>query len=114
MKSDGIGVPEFDLADRLRKALRESKVSVQHMADFLEVDRSTVSTWINGRIRPSGQTVRLFAMRTGVDYEWLKDGKSEREPNSPAGHDIKIGYRTRRRRHLAIVPTWGIDARPAA
>jgi len=67
-------VPEWDLADRMRKALRESGTGVQDIADYLGVARNTVSTWINGRIAPSTQTLRLWALRTGVDYDWLCHG----------------------------------------
>jgi hypothetical protein len=41
-----VPVPAWDLADRLRKTLRESGVGVQEMADYLEVSRNTVSAWI--------------------------------------------------------------------
>lgn len=64
-------IPTWDVADRMRKALRHAGVGVAEMADYLGVDRSTVSTWINGRIAPSGQTLRLWAIRTGVDLGWL-------------------------------------------
>jgi transcriptional regulator with XRE-family HTH domain len=64
-------IPEWDLADRMRKSLRESGGGVQEMADYLDVSRTAVSSWINGRIRPTTQTLRLWAMRTGVPYEWL-------------------------------------------
>jgi Helix-turn-helix len=64
-------VPEWDLADRMRKALRISGMDVQEMADYLGVARNTVSTWINGRNRPSRPTLRLWAIRCGVPYEWL-------------------------------------------
>lgn len=67
-------VPEFDLADRMRKALREADIGVQEMAEYLEVSRNAVGTWINGRNRPSPQTVRLWALRCGVPYEWLRHG----------------------------------------
>lgn len=67
-------VPEWDLADRMRKALRHAGVGVQEIADYLGVARATVSTWINGRIEPSTQTLRLWALRCGVPYEWLRDG----------------------------------------
>ena len=67
-------IPTWDLADRMRKSLRHANISVQEIADYLGVARNTVSTWINGRIEPSTQTLRLWAMRTGVDYEWLRDG----------------------------------------
>ena len=68
-------VPEFDRADRMRKALRVAGISVQDIAEYLGVARNTVSTWINGRIDPSIQTVRLWALRTGVPYEWLQTGE---------------------------------------
>jgi len=69
-------VPSWDLADRMRKSLRHSGTGVQEMADYLGVARNTVSTWINGRIQPSTQTLRLWALRCGVSYEWLCGGQS--------------------------------------
>ena len=66
-------VPEWDLADRMRKAMRAADVGVQEMADYLGVSRNAVGTWINGRIEPRTQTVRLWALRTGVPYAWLTD-----------------------------------------
>lgn len=85
-------VPEWDVADRVRKALRVSGVGVQEIADYLDVDRSTVSTWINGRITPSTQTLRLVALRCGVPYEWLRDGTTASGPDTPDDQGI-----TRRR-----------------
>lgn len=67
-------VPEFDLGDRMRRALRYADVSVQAMADYLEVSRNSVGNWLNGRAVPSGAVVRLWALRTGVSHAWLKDG----------------------------------------
>ncbi len=64
-------VPDWDLADRMRKALRHAGMSPGQMAAYLGVGGNTVSTWINGRIEPSFQTLRLWSMRTGVDLEWL-------------------------------------------
>lgn len=73
-------VLEWDIADRMRKAMRVSGVGVQEMADYLGVARNTVSTWINGRIQPSQQTLRLWAIRCAVPYEWLKDGQTHEGP----------------------------------
>lgn len=64
-------VPQWNLADRMRKALTDAEISVQDMADYLEVNRSTVSRWINDSIEPSAQTLRLWALRCGVSYDWL-------------------------------------------
>ena len=65
--------PEWDLADRMRKALRESGTGVSDMADYLDVSRTAVSNWINGRIVPGRQTLMLWAIRTGVPLEWLTE-----------------------------------------
>jgi transcriptional regulator with XRE-family HTH domain len=67
-------VPQFDLADRMRKALRVADVGVQEMADYLGVTRATVGNWISGRRPPSKQTQRLWALRTGVNFDWLETG----------------------------------------
>jgi transcriptional regulator with XRE-family HTH domain len=64
-------VPEFDEADRMRKALRVAHVPVNDMADYLGVSRNTVSRWINGTVPPKAGVLRAWAMRTGVPYEWL-------------------------------------------
>lgn len=72
--TETITVPEFDLADRMRKALRESQHNVIYMAEQLGVRRETVSSWLNGRTRPIGPAVRMWAMLTGVPLEWLETG----------------------------------------
>jgi transcriptional regulator with XRE-family HTH domain len=77
-------IPEWDLADRMRKALQVSGIGVQEIADYLGVARNTVSTWINGRNRPSPAVVRLWAMRTGVPLEWLAGGGIMFDKTSPA------------------------------
>lgn len=66
---------EFDLADRMRRALRVSDVSVQEMADYMRVSRNTVGNWINGRNVPRWRDLRDFAERTGVPLEWLETGR---------------------------------------
>lgn len=84
--TEGLAVPQWDLSDRLAKSLKVGNVSVQEMADYLEVHRNTVSAWINGRITPSGQTIRLWALRTGVPYEWVRNGVEPSDsPDGPGG-----------------------------
>lgn len=81
-----VGIPQWDVADRMRKALRHSGVGVQEIAEYLDVSRNTVSTWINGRIEPSTQTLRLWALRCGVPYDWLRDGKAPGGDPDGGGH----------------------------
>jgi transcriptional regulator with XRE-family HTH domain len=85
-------VPEWDLADRLRKALRTSGTGVQEIADYLGVARNTVSTWINGKITPSKQTQRLWALRCGVPYEWLVAGEFPSPDGGPGARAATQSY----------------------
>jgi transcriptional regulator with XRE-family HTH domain len=71
------------------------------MADYLGVARNTVSTWINGRIAPSKQTLRLWALRTGVDYEWLT-AEMDPSPRGGAKAQVRAGSPlTRTRTHVS-------------
>jgi transcriptional regulator with XRE-family HTH domain len=101
---DGDSVPEWDTADRMRKSLRAAGMGVQEMADYLGVARNTVSTWINGRIEPSTQTLRLWALRTGVPFAWLRDGKSTVRGVTVDSITMRCSWTPRRHRpraHLA-------------
>jgi transcriptional regulator with XRE-family HTH domain len=71
----------------MRKALRDADIGVHDMADYLGVARNTVSTWINGRHPASMQTMRLWAMRCGVPYEWLRSGDDTSPPDEWAVGD---------------------------
>jgi transcriptional regulator with XRE-family HTH domain len=65
---------EFDLADRLRKSLRVSGVSVGSMARSLGVSRNTVSNWINGRGEPRIEQLTIWAAITDAPLSWLETG----------------------------------------
>ena len=69
-------VPDWDLPDRMRKALRHAGMSPGQMARYLGVTRQSVGNWISGRVDPSFQTVRLWSIRTGTDLEWLLVGET--------------------------------------
>jgi len=78
-------VPEFDLADRLRKALRQSGIRPQQMAYELGVSRNTISNYINGHgAAPKRGMIQQWATVCGVDAEWLETGKAPR-PGGPDG-----------------------------
>jgi transcriptional regulator with XRE-family HTH domain len=91
----------FDTADRLRKSLRVTGITVQQMADYLEVSRNTVSLWINGRGRIGSQSLRLWAIRTGIPYEWFRTGTlPDDKPGSSVGLSTR---RTLPPRYLHVV-----------
>lgn len=84
---------EFDKADRMRRALRMSRVSVGAMADHLRVDRNTISNWINGRSNPRQRDLRDFALRTGFPVEWLETGAVAEPGTDPDGGGVTGRYR---------------------
>lgn len=97
------GIPEWDLADRMRKSLRASGIGVQEIAEYLGVARNTVSTWINGKIEPNVQTQRLWALKCGVSYEWLRTGAvTQNEP--PRGGERAVGGGS-----LFVAPAEGLE-----
>ena len=65
--------PVFDLADYLRKAVRESGRGMQELADELELSRETLSLWVNGKRRPNRGQLIALAHVTGVPLQWLLD-----------------------------------------
>jgi transcriptional regulator with XRE-family HTH domain len=66
-------IPQWRLCDRLARALDESHLTVQQMADILGVDRNTVGNYLHGRTRPRDAVLRVWAMETGVDFDRLVD-----------------------------------------
>lgn len=85
-----LDAPPWDVADRMRKALRHAGIGVQEMADYLGVSRTSASNWINGRIAPSTQTLRLWALRTGTSYDWLADTKAQLRDRAAEGSMTKL------------------------
>ena len=67
-------IPEWTLTDRMQKSLRSAGMSPSGIAEQFGVHRNTVSGWMHGRIKPSTTTLRLWAVTTGVPYEWLIEG----------------------------------------
>jgi transcriptional regulator with XRE-family HTH domain len=104
----------WDLADRLRKALRVSGIGVQEMAEELELDRNTVGRYINGHTAPARPTLIVWAMRTGVPVEWLVNGDEPqgRESKNPRPSDSDGGDSLVRHQGLEPRTRW-LTALPA-
>ncbi|OMB85449.1 hypothetical protein A5746_28100, partial [Mycolicibacterium conceptionense] len=85
ISTDMSSVPQWDLGDRLAKSLRVANMSVQQMADHLELHRNTLSAWMNGRGKPPTRPMLIaWALRTGVPFEWLDKG-TVRPDDGPDG-----------------------------
>lgn len=75
--ADNTTIPDWTLGWRMRRALGHADVSVQEMADELGVTRSTLTRWMSDiGAAPRPAFLRVWAMRTGVDYQWLSTGVS--------------------------------------
>lgn len=84
--TEGVGAFQWDLADRLAKTLRVVDMSATDMAEHLEVHRNTVGNWLRGQGSPNGAYLRVWAMRVGAPYEWLRYGTNPSDgPNDDGG-----------------------------
>jgi len=83
------------LYERLRRSLKLSGLSVTDLAAYLEVHRVTVGAWLNDRAQPGPANVRLWAMQTGVPYEWLKTGNYPEVPKAEKPQVKKTRQRVR-------------------
>lgn len=69
-------IPRFTVADRLRKARELTGLDRQTFAEEIFVSRDTVSHYESDSYTRKRQdsTLRLWSLRTGVPFEWLRDG----------------------------------------
>lgn len=92
--------PAWTLGERLRKSLRVAGIEGQEMADVLGVSRFTVSNYLADRTVPTRGTLMAWALKTGVNFEWLAGpGKAEGAPGDapqtrPGPGDSPSTYRT--------------------
>lgn len=70
----GSQVPTFELRHRLHRALEHGGVRVSEMAAYLEVSESTMTNYLSGRTRPRAGSLRAWAIRCGVPFDWLATG----------------------------------------
>ena len=76
-------IPEWTIADRLRKARESAGYGSKEFAEHTSMARATISAAENGHRVPSKANVRLWALATGVPFEWIMNG----EVPQPAGPD---------------------------
>lgn len=69
-------------AQRIRIARRSAGLSQAQLALELGVQRSAVSHWEAQRGKPSVNHLRLLALLSGVQFEWLATGRGAMMPSS--------------------------------
>lgn len=65
--------------ERLTVAIGRAWPTQLKAAEYLEVDRGTVTRWTKGLITPSASTLRVIASASGIPYEWLRPSPADVE-----------------------------------
>lgn len=79
-------IPAVTLKWRLQMSLDEAGIAVEDAAQRLDVSRSTVSRWLNGRgAAPKRPFLAQWALMTGVPLAWLESGDGS--PTPPDNND---------------------------
>jgi transcriptional regulator with XRE-family HTH domain len=76
MQTEHNPFPQWELEDRLAKALRHAGVGKSEMAAELGCVRQTVTNYLSGKTAPSKAVLRVWALRCGVSYRWLVNGET--------------------------------------
>lgn len=64
-------------------ATEHANISVQDVADRLEVHRTTITRWSHDLALPRYRDLREWADMTGVSYEWLAEAMPGYQPPPP-------------------------------
>lgn len=81
-------IPQFTMADRLRKAREHAGVDQRQFADELGIARATVSNYERGAVQPRKIVLKAWALRTGVPLEWLETGEVPSGNNGGGGESM--------------------------
>jgi DNA-binding XRE family transcriptional regulator len=87
--SHGTGiVPQWTVGDRLRKARELVDLDVKQFAVEIGVSRNTIHKYEHLDEPPRTLVLRAWALRTGVNPEWLRTGALPFDEADPVGHPI--------------------------
>ncbi len=76
-------IPVWTIADRLRKARESAGYEQREFAERTSMARGTISAAENGHRVPSRANMRLWALATGVPFEWLETGRVPHDDGTP-------------------------------
>lgn len=60
-------------------ALEHADISVNEMAEHLDLSRTTISNYLHGRTKPGRSDLRYWALKCGVPFDWLVQGVQSME-----------------------------------
>jgi transcriptional regulator with XRE-family HTH domain len=91
MQSAGGGrmVPQWTIADRLRKTRESIGVNQRTMAEMLGLSMRQIQSAENDEVVAKPLLLMGYAMLTGVDLEWIKTGQEKTpDPEGPGGNPL--------------------------
>lgn len=96
-------IPEWTLADRLRKARETAGMDQVQLAEAMGIARTTVGNYEHGHTSPRPYILKEWALVTGVPLWWLK-GNAAPEGGGPvvAGAGFEPATSGLRARMLAV------------
>lgn len=80
-------VPNWTLADRVRKAREFAGLKQQGLADSVGMARTSLARIEQGKSIPRRTTLIAIAFATGVSLDWLENGETPAGPE-PSGGDV--------------------------
>lgn len=85
-------VPQWDLADRLRKIRRDRHLTQEQMADRLGVKAVTLSAWEAGRTRPQDviELAGIIQREFGVPAAWTLGVMPAPDTSATNPHGIPV------------------------
>lgn len=72
------------LYDRIESTLREKRLQKQHLAEYLDVARSTLCTWLSKKDNMPGQYIVPICEFLDVAPHWLLTGEEAARAGIPA------------------------------
>lgn len=67
--------PNYEIAERIEKLIRESELHYQQVADAVGVGRTTVFNWVLGSTQPRATHIVGLCKLFDVSCNWLLTGK---------------------------------------
>lgn len=80
---------DWDLQDRLHKAMRYAGLSTSELAEKIGVHRNTIANNLSGRTPVARRTLIAWALACGVPVGWLETGEvpTTSDPDDGLGLD---------------------------
>lgn len=67
----------YMFSKRLQVVMYDKKISQADIVGKTGTNKSTMSLWFNGHVKPNSKSIRMLAEFIGCEYEWLSSGEGE-------------------------------------